>query len=370
MSTDPSTAGQTTAGQTTNAGPGTDPTSAATQPAAAGPSASPLATCPVVAEVVRNDFVESVHHGVVALTHADGSLELALGPVDAPVLPRSSLKPLQALAMLRAGADLSGPLLALACASHSGEPVHLEGARRILAAAGLPETALQNTPDRPIDEVERERWIREGLAPSSLGQNCSGKHAGMLAACVAAGWDTQTYRDPEHPLQRLTVEVVEELCGEPVATTTVDGCGAPALAVSAAGLARAYGRLAAAPVDSLEGRVAEAMRRNPEMVGGTGRDSTVLMAGVPGLIAKDGAEAVYAVGLADGRGLVVKIADGHQRARVVVTTAALRLAGVGELGDGVAAALDQVDAEAVVRGHGAPVGRVRAVDLAALADGA
>lgn len=334
-----------------------------------GPSRSPLASAPVVAEVVRNDLVESVHHGVVALTGADGSLELALGPVDAPVLPRSSLKPLQALAMLRAGADLAGPLLALACASHSGEPVHLEGAQRILAAAGLPETALQNTPDRPIDDAERERWVRAGRPPSALAQNCSGKHAGMLAACVAAGWDTDTYRDAGHPLQRLTVEVVEELCGEPVAGHAVDGCGAPALAVSTAGLARAYGLLAAAPADTLEGRVAEAMRRHPEMVGGTGRDNTVLMREVPGLVAKDGAEAVYAVGLADGRGLVVKIADGRERARVVVTTAVLRLAGVTDLAEGVAATLDRLDAEAVVTGHGEPVGCVRAVDLAALADG-
>ncbi|WP_134774185.1 asparaginase [Ornithinimicrobium flavum] len=330
---------------------------------------SPLAAAPVVAEVVRNDLVESVHHGIVALTAADGSLDLAVGPVDAPVLPRSSLKPLQALALLRAGADLDGALLALTCASHSGEPFHLEGSRRILAAAGLGESALQNTPDLPLDDAERTRWVREGLPASALGQNCSGKHAGMLLACVTAGWDTATYRDPGHPLQRLVVEVVEELCGEPVAATTVDGCGAPALAVSSAGLARAFGRLAAAPADTPEGRVAAAMRAHPEMVGGTGRDNTVLMRGVPGLIAKDGAEAVYAVGLADGRGLAVKIADGQQRARVVVTTAALRLAGVGDLGEGVAATLDGLDAEAVVRGHGEPVGRVRALDLPALTRG-
>lgn len=330
---------------------------------------SPLAAAPVVAEVVRSGFVESVHHGVVALTGADGTLELAVGPTDAPVLPRSSLKPLQALALLRAGAPLEGPALALACASHSGEPKHLEQARRTLAAAGLDESALQNTPDRPIDEAERERWVRDGIPPNSLGQNCSGKHAGMLAACAAAGWDVRTYREPDHPLQRLVVEVVAELCGEPVAATTVDGCGAPALAVSTRGLARAFGRLASAAPGTDEARVADAMRTHPDLVGGTGRDNTLLMQGVPGLIAKDGAEAVYAVGLADGRGLVVKIADGHQRARVVVATAALRLAGVQELGEGVAALLDSLDAEAVVRGHGAQVGRVRALDLAALAAG-
>lgn len=324
---------------------------------------SPLATAPVVAHVVRSGFVESVHAGVAAGVGADGELVVSVGPVDAPILPRSSLKPLQAVAMLRAGADLSGELLALACASHSGEPFHLDGSRRILASVGLDESALQNTPDRPIDEAERARWIAEGLAPSSLGQNCSGKHSAMLAACVAAGWDTATYRDPDHPLQRLVVQTVEELTGEPVAAVTVDGCGAPALAVSAAGLARAFGRIASADPGTPEGRVAAAMSAHPEYVGGTGRDVTDLMRGVPGLIAKDGAEAVYAVGLPDGSGVTVKIVDGSDRARVVLTTAVLRRLGATGLGPDVAAVLDGLDARAVVRGHGEPVGAVHALPL-------
>ncbi|WP_131105748.1 asparaginase [Ornithinimicrobium sufpigmenti] len=322
---------------------------------------SPLAQAPVVAEVVRNGFVESVHHGVVALTAADGSTSLAVGPVDVPVLPRSSLKPLQAVAMLRAGAELGDELLALACASHSGEPFHLEGARRILASVGLDESALQNTPSRPLDDDERERWVREGLPDSSLAQNCSGKHAGMLAACRAAGWDTTTYLAAEHPLQRLIVEVVEELTGDRVSAFTVDGCGAPALAVSTAGLARAFGALAAAGPGTPEGRVAAAIGAHPAWLGGTGRDVTELIEVVPGLIAKDGAESVYAVGLADGRGLAVKITDGAERARVVVTTAVLRAAGVQRLAPSVTEALNRLDARAVVRGHGQPVGAVRAV---------
>lgn len=330
-----------------------------TSPAAHG--ASPLADAPVVAEVVRSGFVESVHHGVVALTGADGRVRLAVGPVDAPILPRSSLKPLQAVALLRAGAPLEGELLALASASHSGEPFHLDGSRRILASVGLEESALQNTPDLPIDEDERRHWIREGLAATSLGQNCSGKHAGMLAACVASGWDTATYRDPEHPLQRLIVEVVEELTGDRVAAVTVDGCGAPALAVSAAGLARAFGRIASADPETPEGQVAAAIRAHPEFLAGTGRDVTELISAVPGLIAKDGAESVYAVGLADGRGLTVKTTDGSERARVVVTTAVLRAAGVSGLGPEVASTLDLLDSRAVVKGHGEPVGAVRAV---------
>ncbi|MGO0575445.1 asparaginase [Ornithinimicrobium panacihumi] len=324
---------------------------------------TPLWDAPVVAEVVRNDVVESVHHGVVSAMAADGATLLAVGPVDAPILPRSSLKPLQAVAMLLAGAALEGELLALACASHSGEDFHQEGARRILAAAGLDEDALQNTPSLPLDEQERDRVIAAGTGPTRLAQNCSGKHAGMLAACVASGWELTTYRQPDHPLQRLIVEVVEELCGEPVAATTVDGCGAPALGVSAAGLARAFGRIASADPGTPEGTVADAIRRHPEWLGGTRRDVTRLIQGVPGLIAKDGAESVYAVGLADGRGIVVKIADGNDRARGVVTTAALRHLGGADLGPDVAQVLEDLDAEAVVKGHGEPVGAIRAVPL-------
>lgn len=324
------------------------------------PTASPLATAPVVAEVVRDGFVESVHHGLVAVTEPGGALRRAIGPVGAPILPRSSLKPLQAVAMLRAGAQLHGELLALACASHSGQERHLDGARRILASVGLEESALQNTPDLPVDEDRRRAWIRDGAPPTALAQNCSGKHAGMLAACVAAGWDSESYRDPGHPLQRLVVEVVEELTGEPVAATTTDGCGAPALAVSSAGLARAFGRIASATPGTVEAQVAEAIREHPEFLGGTGRDVTELIRGVPGLIAKDGAESVYAVGLADGTGLTVKIADGGERARVVVTAAALRDAGLTSWGPQVEATLEALEARAVVRGHGQPVGRVRA----------
>lgn len=315
-----------------------------------------LATAPVVAHVVRSGFVESVHHGVVAATDPDGRVALARGDVGAPIFPRSSNKPLQATAMVRAGLDLDDDLLALACASHSGEPYHLEGVLRMLAGAGLDESALQNTPDRPIDPAERERWIAEGRPPSSLGQNCSGKHAAMLSTCQVNGWSTDDYLDPDHPLQRVIAETVAELAGEPVAATGVDGCGAPVMAISTAGLARAFGSIAAADPDTPEGAVAHAIRTSPEYLGGTGRDVTALVRGVPGLIAKDGAEAVYAVGLADGRGLALKIADGNQRARTVVTAAALAATGV-ELPDEVRAVLE----DAPVLGHGRPVGSVVAV---------
>lgn len=322
----------------------------------------PHASAPVVARVERSGFTESVHHGVVAATDPEGRLLLARGDVEAPFFPRSSNKPLQALAMIRHGLDLPDELLALVCASHSGLPFQRDGVLRILRGAGLTEADLQNTPDRPLDEQEARRWDAEGNAPASLAQNCSGKHAGMLATCVAAGWDTATYRDPAHPLQQAIAATVEELAGEPVAATGVDGCGAPVLAISAVGLARAFGRLAAAPEGGPGHRVAEAIRRHPEWLGGPGRDVTDLVAGIPGLIAKDGAEAVYAVGLPDGRGLAVKISDGGRRASPVVTAAALRALGVVAADGGEADPLASLS-HAPVLGHGEPVGAVVAVGL-------
>jgi L-asparaginase II len=312
-----------------------------------------LSDAPVVAVVERSGFVESVHRGVVVAVDADGQVLFERGDAGAPSFPRSSNKPLQALAMVRAGLDLPGDLLALAAASHSGEQFHLDGVRRILAGAGLSEADLQNTPDLPYDEQAKREWLAAGGAATSIAQNCSGKHAGMLATCVVNGWDTATYRDPGHPLQVQMADVLAELCGEPVAATGIDGCGAPVMAVSPRGLARAFGRLAAA-TDGPEKQVADAIRAYPDFLGGTRRDVTALIRGVPGLIAKDGAEAFYAVGLADGRGVAVKIADGGQRARPVVLADALRRIGVD------AEVLDQLSG-APVLGHGEPVGSVRAV---------
>ena len=316
----------------------------------------PLYDAPVVAHVVRSGFVESVHHGSVVALDADGSTSLAVGDVLGPIFPRSSSKPIQALAMLRAGLDLDGELLALASASHSGEQFHLEGVQRILAGAGLTEQDLQNTPDLPYDDSERKAWIASGRVATALAQNCSGKHAAMLAACVAAGWDIATYREPQHPLQQLMEQTLVDLSGETVAATGIDGCGAPVMAVSLTGLARAFSRLAAAPEGTDEARVADAIRAYPQWVGGTGRDVTSLISGVPGLVAKDGAESVYAVGLADGRAIAIKIADGGHRARPVVMAAALRRLGIQ------AEVLDEM-AHAPVMGHGLQVGSIAAVGI-------
>lgn len=306
----------------------------------------------MLAFVDRSGFVESAHHGIAVATAADGQVVLARGDADAPIFPRSSNKPLQALAMVRAGLDLPPDLLALAAASHSGEDFHLDGVRRMLAGADLPVSALQNTPDLPYDDRERMAWLRAGRQPESIAQNCSGKHAAMLLTCAINGWDLATYRDPQHPLQRAMDATLAEMCGEPVAATGIDGCGAPVMAVSSAGLARAFGRLAAA-TDGPERRVAEAIRQRPEFLGGTRRDVTALIRGLEGAIAKDGAEAVYAIGLPDGRGVVVKIVDGGQRARPVVTAAVLRAIGID------APVLAELE-DAPILGHGDRVGAVRA----------
>ncbi|REH51815.1 asparaginase [Kutzneria buriramensis] len=306
----------------------------------------------LVAEVWRGDFLESVHHGTVAAVDADGRLVFGVGQPEALAYPRSSNKPFQALAMVRNGLGLDGELLALACASHSGEPFHIEGVRRILAGAGLTEDALQCTADLPLGEAAMADLLAAGGRRAPVYMNCSGKHAAMLATCVANGWSTEDYLDVDHPLQLAARAALEDLSGERVGSIGVDGCGAPLFAISLTGLARAFGRLAAASAGTHERRVADAMSRHPEWVGGTGRDVTDLMRGLPGAVAKDGAEGVYAIGLPDGSAVAVKIADGSTRARPVVLVAALRRLGVDV--DAVAEVAD-----VPVLGHGQRVGELR-----------
>jgi len=312
----------------------------------------------VVAELVRSGFVEGRHHGSVVALDRAGEIDWSVGRVDAPVLPRSCNKPVQALAMVRLGLDLPPELLALACASHSGEPFHLDGVRRILALADLPESALQTPPDLPFDPDEREAVIRGGGDRTSVQMNCSGKHAAMLLTCVLRGWDTATYLDPAHPLQRVIHDTFEDLTGEPVDVTGVDGCGAPVLSASLIGLARAFRRLATA-TDGPEQRIADAVRAHPEWVSGTRRDERELLAAIPGAIGKMGAEACYAVALPDGRAFALKVDDGGDRARPVLMAAALQRSGVdaepGVDGDAV-----RRTGRAPVLGGGREVGEIRA----------
>ncbi|PVC95493.1 MULTISPECIES: asparaginase [Streptomyces] len=295
------------------------------------PSAIPSAAVPappVLAEVVRSGFTEGHHRGALVLLAADGSVERAIGDPAAPVFPRSSNKPMQAAAILRAGLDLSGERLALAAASHSGEPFHLDLARKMLAEHGLSPADLQTPPDLPLDPVEAETYLAAGNVRERITMNCSGKHAAMLAVCVRNGWDTATYLDPAHPLQQLVGQVVAEAAGEPVAAVGTDGCGAPLMAIGLTGLARAFRSFVLAEPGSAERRVADAMRAHPEYVAGTRRPDTWLMREVPGTLSKMGAEAVQAVALADGRALAFKIDDGAGRALGPVLARALELLGV------------------------------------------
>jgi L-asparaginase II len=322
---------------------------------------SPVVT---VARIVRNGFVEGHHYGSVVALAADGTVAWSVGEVGVPVLPRSCNKPVQALGMVRAGLDLPPDLLALACASHSGESFHVDGVRRILASAGLTEAELQTPPDYPLDDDARDEVIRAGAGRSSVLMNCSGKHAAMLATCVVNGWPTATYLDPDHPLQQAIAATFSELTGEPIATTAVDGCGAPLFSASLVGLATAFRRIAlghdgADGPDPAAARIAAAIRTHPAYVSGTTRDERALLTAIPGAIGKAGAEACYAVALPDGRAFALKVDDGAARVRPVLMAAALRRSGV-DTEPGVDTDAVRRTGTAELLGGGRPVGEISA----------
>jgi L-asparaginase II len=327
-------------------------------------SSAPATSAPAVAEIVRSGFVEGHHYGSIVALTATGEVAWSVGNPDHPILPRSCNKPIQALAMVRLGLRLPPELLALACASHSGEDFHIEGVRRILELAGLDESDLQTPAGHPLDDEARADMVRKGVDPAPIHMNCSGKHAAMLATCRVNGWDTKSYRSPDHPLQDATRETFAELVGEPVETVAVDGCGAPLFPASLVGLARAFRRLALGldgsdQPDPPAAQVAEAIRAHPEYVSGTRRDERTLLTAIPGAIGKAGAESCYAVALADGRAVALKTDDGAPRARPVLMAEALRRVGLETV--------PGVDSDAVRRtglapllGGGEPVGEIRA----------
>ncbi len=275
------------------------------------------------------------------------------------MFPRSANKPLQAVAMLRCGLQLDGHLLALAAASHSGEDFHVAGVREILGSAGLTEDALHCPPDWPLDTDALHAHIKAGGVADRVHMNCSGKHAAMLATCVAAGWPTESYTDPQHPLQQEIRRTVAELADEPVAAVGVDGCGAPLMAISVVGLARAFRAVVLGMPGSAERAVADAMRAYPAWTSGTVRPERLLMDAVPGLLLKGGAEGVDGFALADGRAGALKIDDGAPRGRVPVTVALLRELGVASEPGVDGARLSEL-ASTDVTGGGRVVGEVRA----------
>lgn len=313
----------------------------------------------LLAEVTRSGFVEGYHRGSVVVLSATGEAVAAAGDVTGPVFPRSSNKPFQATGMLRAGLTLAEPAaLALAAASHHGEPMHIDLARSMLRGAGLTEQALACPPDLPLSEPARRDVLLAGGDRARIYMNCSGKHTGMLLTCVAAGWPTEDYHRPDHPLQKHLRTVLEEIVGESVAAVGVDGCGAPVLAISLYALATGFLRVVGAEPGTPERAVADAMRAHPELVSGTGADDARLMRGVPGILAKGGAEGVLAVAVPGVGAVAMKIDDGNRRARYPVLASALRRLGV----DAPVLAELAAGADGVVQlGRGEPVGTVRAI---------
>jgi len=308
-----------------------------------------------VAITSRSGLDESVHFGAVVGLGPSGAIEFAVGDPHAVVYPRSSNKPMQAVAMVRAGLRLPPELLALVCASHDGSPMHTDAALRILSSAGLHESALANTASLPLDQPSAEAVLRAGAPRTPLLMNCSGKHSGMLATCVHNGWaHDPSYLQFDHPLQSAITATIDELCDEPHAHIGIDGCGAPAHAMSLVGLARAFRAICTGSAGAAGDDVYAAMTSHPRMVGGDGRDVTKLMRHVPGLMAKDGADGVFAAALPDGRAVALKIADGGDRARPPLMLAALQALGVDT--SGVAALVEER-----IMGHGRQVGTVRAI---------
>jgi L-asparaginase II len=284
---------------------------------------------PVLVEVWRSGFFESAHRGSLVVLDADGSVTFAAGAVDRPTLPRSSNKPVQATALLAAGwSPRSARELAIAAGSHSGEDGHQDVAAGLLAAAGLVPEDLGCPPALPQHELTKAAWLVEDRKPERLAMNCSGKHAAMLSACVAAGWPTEGYLSPDHPLQQAIEARLAEAAGEPVTSVVVDGCGAPQHALSVTGLARGVLSLVQAPDGSRDRAVADAMRAEPWFVAGTGREDTDLMRAVPGLLVKGGADGVHVAAL-PGRGAVaLKLDDGGDRGRSPSLSAGLLHLGV------------------------------------------
>ncbi len=308
-----------------------------------------------LADVVRSGFLEGFHRGSVAILGPDGSPALSLGDVTSPVFPRSSIKPMQAVGMLRAGLKLANPAdLALVAASHSGEDMHISRVRSLLASADLDPSDLRTPPDLPLNPAASKALLRSGGDAAPIYMNCSGKHTGMLLTCVANGWPTDDYRRPDHPLQQRVRIAVADIAGEEISATGVDGCGAPAHAMSLRALASAFLRHVTADPGTDERLVADAMRAHPALVSGTNADDDRLMRGIPGLLSKGGAEGVVAVAMPGVGAVALKIDDGAMRARMPVLAAGLRFLGLD------APVLDEL-AEFPLLGGGVPVGAVRCV---------
>lgn len=301
-----------------------------------------------VIEVVRGGIVESRHRAHVAVADHRGALVASTGDPGMDVFYRSAAKPFQALPLVEDGVverfGLTTAELALCCASHEGEEAHVAGARSILAKSGLDEGALRCGPHAPFSEREAERLVRAGEAPLPIHNNCSGKHAGMLALAVARGWEPEGYHRLEHPVQQRMLDEVARWSGvaRDRVGTAVDGCGVACFSLPLAAMAASFARFAwAAHRGEGAGRVVDAMVTHPFMVGGTGRACTQVMerTGARAFV-KLGAEGVYGGGLPErGLGFAIKVADGSRKAVEVALVEVLE----------ALEALDAEDVEALAR---------------------
>ncbi len=295
-----------------------------------------------LAQITRGDLVETIHRGDVVVVGADGGIVWSAGDAGKVTYMRSSAKPIQAMAAVESGAlerfGITQRELAIMCASHGGEPMHVEVVRTILAKIGLDEEALGCGAHAPSYGPAAIALYRAGETPTAVHNNCSGKHSGMLAAALALGAPTETYLNVDHPVQQHILKAVSSYSGLDAGeiTVSVDGCSAPVFGLSLYGMALMYARLVSpgrlAPEKATTTRrIVEAMQAHPEMVGGTGRfDSDVMVVGGTRLIAKGGADGVHCVGVPSlGVGIAVKIEGGRGD---VAATVALEVArGLGIL---------------------------------------
>jgi L-asparaginase II len=327
-------------------------------------------TNPVLVEVWRGALVESVHRGAVAVVDADGATVLALGDIDKPVYPRSAVKPLQALALVESGAvDLYGfgdEEIALACASHGGEPAHVAVADRMLGRAGLDVSGLACGAHWPSHQPSSQALARAGLGPSALHNNCSGKHAGFLCAARAMKLDHRGYVAPTHPLQREVKAAIDSLAGIAGSPDfcAIDGCSVPTWAVPLRNLALAFARFATGRElppqrSAAAARIRTACSAKPYYVAGTGRFCTQAMEQFgERVLVKTGAEGMFCGALpAHGLGIAVKCDDGGARAAEVMMAAVItRLMPLGAAGRAV---LERFANPALRNWNGIEVGRLK-----------
>lgn len=278
-----------------------------------------------LARIERSGLIESRHLGAAAVVDASGSVLRAVGDVRATIYPRSTLKPLQSIALLELGARFADDELVLSAASHCGSPAHLAVVERMLRDDARDEHALQCPAQWPLGAADRASRQAQGLPASRLTMNCSGKHAAMLRASDAVGGDPARYLDPEHPVQRHITAVIERYGAEPVHATGVDGCGAPLHATSLAALAGAIARVARGSTAEAR-QLMSAVAAEPWAIDGPGRANTLVIERLGG-IAKLGAEGLVVIGMPSGIAVAVKVLDGSMRATTPVALALLAAEG-------------------------------------------